>query len=86
MLLSASHCLVETTYTGRAALKKAKEFLPDVVLCDIGLPDVTGFEVAQELRKDERCRGAMLVAVTGFGHDDVAGRVRESGFPVTESS
>lgn len=80
MLLSASNCVVETAYTGRAALEKAHAFLPDAVLCDIGLPDVTGFDVAQSLRQDERCRGAMLVAVTGFGHDDVAGRVRESGF------
>lgn len=80
MLLSACRCVVETVYTGGAALEKAKSFLPDVVLCDIGLPDVTGFEVAQALRDDARCRGCMLVAVTGFGHDDVAGRVRESGF------
>lgn len=80
MLLDASSCVVETAFSGRTALEKARVFLPDVVLCDIGLPDLTGFDVAEALRADERTRAALLVAVTGFGHDDVAGRVRQSGF------
>lgn len=80
MLLDAASCAVETALSGRAALEKARAFQPDVVLCDIGLPDLTGFDVAEALRADERSRGALLVAVTGFGHDDVAGRVKQSGF------
>lgn len=80
MLLDASSCVVETAFSGGVALEKARTFQPDVVLCDIGLPDLTGFAVAEALRADERSRDALLVAVTGFGHDDVAKRVRGSDF------
>jgi CheY-like chemotaxis protein len=66
---------------GPAALKAAREFRPDVVLLDLGLPgDIDGYGVARRLRADESLRGALLVAVTGFGQSGDVDRCREAGF------
>ena len=51
----------------RAALDMAPDFAPEVVLLDIGLPDIDGFEVARMLRKMPCTRHSLLVAVTGYG-------------------
>jgi signal transduction histidine kinase/CheY-like chemotaxis protein len=58
---------VEVARSGRAALSAARRAPPDVVLCDIGLPDVDGYEVARRLRGDQRTAHLRLVAVSGYG-------------------
>ena len=67
-------------YAGPAALELAPRFRPDVVLCDIGLPGIDGFEVARALRQDPATRDAFLVAHTGYGQDEDRRRTREAGF------
>jgi PAS domain S-box-containing protein len=67
-------------YAGPAALELAPRFRPDVVLCDIGLPGLDGFEVARALRQDPVTRGAYLVAQTGYGQDEDRRRTRAAGF------
>ena len=64
---------------GAQAVPVAAEFRPDVVLLDIALPDMDGYEVARELRKDVRTRGVYIVAVTGYGRDDDRARSLEAG-------
>lgn len=62
------------------------ESLPDVVLCDIGLPDIDGYEVARRLRGDERTAHISLVAVSGYGQGVDRLRSAEAGLSTTTSS
>jgi CheY-like chemotaxis protein len=76
------HCGYEVAvaYTGQEGLRAAQRLRPDVVLCDIGLPDSNGFVVAAALRKDPGTCGARLIAVTAYGQDEDRRRAREAGF------
>src|SRR5690242_7121532 len=62
------------------ALTHATEFKPDVVMLDIGLPGMNGYEVAQKMRELPGLRNVRLVAVTGYGRSDDRLRAREAGF------
>lgn len=79
-LLYHSGYEVAVAYTGQDGLRAAKRMRPDVVLCDIGLPDSTGFVVASALREDPQTCGARLIAVTAYGQDEDRRRAREAGF------
>jgi PAS domain S-box-containing protein len=71
---------VEVAHTGPDGLERARECSPEVVLCDIGLPGLDGYEVARAFRADPRLRAAYLVALSGYaGPEDVA-RARAAGF------
>ncbi|MEH6435419.1 hybrid sensor histidine kinase/response regulator [Massilia sp. DD77] len=63
-----------------AALERAPGFAPDVCLLDIGLPDIDGHELARRLRADPRTRGALLVAVTGYGQEQDRRASAAAGF------
>ncbi|WP_298926497.1 response regulator [uncultured Ramlibacter sp.] len=65
---------------GMAALRIAEEFHPEVVLLDIGLPGMNGFEVAHRLRKQPASRDALLIALTGYGEAESRNRSAEAGF------
>jgi PAS domain S-box-containing protein len=65
---------------GEEALAVAENFIPDVVLLDIGLPKLNGFEVAQRLRSKPGGAMIRLVALTGWGQDEDRQRSREAGF------
>lgn len=65
---------------GRAALALAEAFVPEVVLLDIGLPGMSGFEVAQQLRRLPSMRQALLVALTGYGEAGSRERSAQAGF------
>ena len=69
LLLKSDRHEVELCHSGTAALETAQCFLPDVVLLDIGLPGKDGFQVARELRSDERLRNSRIIALTGYGQD-----------------
>jgi signal transduction histidine kinase/CheY-like chemotaxis protein len=73
---------VELAASGAAGVQAARTFHPEVVLCDIGLPGMSGFEVAEELRRDPTTRSAKLIAVTGYGGEEDRRRSREAGFDV----
>ena len=62
------------------AVKIAKQQCPEFVLLDIGLPEMDGYEVARRLRREENCRHAVIVAVSGYGQDEDIARGREVGF------
>jgi len=66
--------------TGTAAIDAAALFDPDVVFCDIGLPDVSGYEVARALRGRARGRPLYLAAVTGWGDPEDRRKALEAGF------
>jgi signal transduction histidine kinase len=79
LLRAAGHDVL-TAYDGRAAVDTAPAFRPEVVLLDIGLPGIDGYEVAARLRRRPELREALLVAVTGYGQDEDRRRSREAGF------
>jgi CheY-like chemotaxis protein len=80
ILLRMAGCQVEVAYDGSETLELASSFKPDVVLLDIGLPGMDGYEVARKLREMPEMKEIVLVAVTGYGRDDDRIRTRDAGF------
>ncbi len=70
----------EAAYDGPAALAAAARTRPDVVFLDIGMPGMSGYEVATKLRADAQLRDVYLIALTGWGEDDARVRALEAGF------
>ncbi len=71
---------VQLAHEGVTALQIAEEFKPDVVLLDIGLPGMNGFEVAMRMRKLAGSRDALLIALTGYGEAESRSRSEQAGF------
>ncbi len=71
---------VEVARSGDAALAKARQRPPDVVLCDIGLPGMSGYDVARAFRRDPELRRARLVAVSGYAQAEDRREAAEAGF------
>jgi DNA-binding response OmpR family regulator len=61
---------VELAINGRAALNIAKQFRPQVVLLDLGLPDLDGFEVCARLKREPGSECVRVIAITGYGSDE----------------
>lgn len=80
ILLQVAGAATRAVYDGAAALAVAREFRPDLVLLDIGLPGMDGYEVARALRDDAAFRDVMLVALTGWDLGDEPERMRAAGF------
>jgi CheY-like chemotaxis protein len=79
VLLLLGHT-VEWCRDGRSALERAPSFHPDVVLCDIGLPDLDGYEVARAIRAAPEIRSAYVVALSGYAKPDHLARAAQAGF------
>ncbi|MFL6693296.1 MAG: ATP-binding protein, partial [Ramlibacter sp.] len=79
-ILSMLGADVRVARGGREALDIFAAFLPKVVLLDIGMPDMNGYEVARAIRSRFPERPATLVALTGWGQEDDRRRAREAGF------
>jgi PAS domain S-box-containing protein len=79
-MLELSGHTVSTAYTGQEAFEQAQSLRPDVLLTDIGLPDLDGYELARKLRDTDWGRGMALVAVTGWGQQSDRRRAYEAGF------
>ncbi|HWB14298.1 MAG TPA: PAS domain S-box protein [Pirellulales bacterium] len=71
---------VRTAYDGPSALAEANHFRPDVIFLDIGMPGMDGYEVARRLRADPELKGALLVALTGWGQEADRRRSFDAGF------
>ncbi|HUA24029.1 MAG TPA: PAS domain S-box protein [Steroidobacteraceae bacterium] len=79
-LLELSGHHVQTAYRGRQALELAESFRPHAMLLDIGLPDLSGYELAKHVRDSSWGRRTLLVAVTGWGQNEDRQRAYEAGF------
>ncbi|HET9024731.1 MAG TPA: PAS domain S-box protein [Burkholderiaceae bacterium] len=79
MILRLSGYDVRCTYDGVSALDAAKAYHPDVVVLDIGLPGISGYEVARRLRLDPEFEDTPLVAVTGYGQEADRRRSEKAG-------
>ena len=79
-LLDALGYQVCLAHDGRGALDIASAFRPEAALLDLSLPDLDGFGVAERLRAMPETRDTYLIAMTGWGTDDVRARVEAGGF------
>jgi CheY-like chemotaxis protein len=79
MMLSIMGHDTRTAHDGESAVQTAETFLPDVVLLDIGLPKLNGYEVAQRIREKPWGESMYLIAVTGWGQDEDRQRSSEVG-------
>ena len=80
LLVKESGHDVRTAFDGPTVLEAALDYRPNVVLLDIGLPGLDGFEVAKRLRQQPALQNAVLVAMTGYGQESDRRRSREAGF------
>jgi CheY-like chemotaxis protein len=82
MLLRMWGHVVEFAETGPHGLERAEEFKPDIALIDIGLPGISGYEVAQHIRSRQAASRTKvtLVALTGYGRDTDRERALQAGF------
>ena len=71
---------VSTASDGAIAISEAERLLPDLIVLDLELPRVSGFDVAKRLRANDRTRSIPLIAATGYSHVRQLDRAREAGF------
>jgi len=69
---------VEVAYSGLTALACVRSFQPDVVVCDLGLPEITGYDLARAVRRDSQA--IRLVALSGYSRPEEVNRCIECGF------
>jgi signal transduction histidine kinase len=80
MYLQIEGHVVQTAADGQQAVTSAATFQPDVVVLDIGLPQLDGYEVARRLRQMPATRAALLIALTGYGQKNDRDRAADAGF------
>jgi CheY-like chemotaxis protein len=71
---------IRTAYDGEEAIIAAGTFRPEVVLLDIGLPKLNGYEACRQIRQQPWGKGIVLIAVTGWGQEEDRRRSHEAGF------
>jgi CheY-like chemotaxis protein len=79
-LLELSRWTVQVAYSGPEAVTVAEQFRPEVVLCDLGLPGLDGYQVAAAMRQNAATAGARLIAVSGYGQEQDQRRSEAAGF------
>ena len=71
---------VATAHSGPEAIEVARRHRPEFILLDIGLPGMSGYDVASKLRQEECCKDAVIVAISGYGQEEDRRRSRDAGF------
>jgi CheY-like chemotaxis protein len=71
---------VSVVHDGLAAVLAVDQWRPEVMLLDIGLPGIDGYEVAKRVRQSDHGKALMLIALTGWGQDQDKQRTSDSGF------
>jgi len=80
MLLSLTGNETSTAHDGIEAVEKAATFRPDVILLDIGLPKLNGYDACRRIREQPWGKGMVIVALTGWGEEEDKRRSNEAGF------
>jgi CheY-like chemotaxis protein len=80
MLLQLGGHETHMAHDGLEAVEAAKALQPDVILLDVGLPGLNGYEAARRIRKQQKDKRIVLVALTGWGQDDDRRRSKQAGF------
>jgi CheY-like chemotaxis protein len=71
---------VEVAFDGLQGIEVAGKFRPDIILLDINMPGIDGYEAAQRIRRQPWGKGMVLIALTGYGRQEDRTRIREVGF------
>jgi CheY-like chemotaxis protein len=71
---------VKAVHSGPEALDVYGSYRPEIVLLDIGMPGMDGYEVARRIREQDHRRSAALIALTGWGQDEHRQKARQAGF------
>jgi len=79
-MLGLSGHETKTAHNGPDALAVVRAFRPEIVFLDIGLPGMSGYDVARQIRRDSALVRSVLVALTGWGSEDDKRRTKEAGF------
>jgi CheY-like chemotaxis protein len=80
MLLELQGHEVHVAHAGQTALRVANDHRPDVILLDIGMPGMNGYEVARQLRSQEAFADTLLIAITGYGRQSDVEQTESAGF------
>lgn len=80
MMLSLMGNEIQTAHDGLEAVETAERFNPDVILLDIGLPKLNGYEACKRIRQQPWGSGILMIACTGWGQDEDIQRATEAGF------
>jgi signal transduction histidine kinase/CheY-like chemotaxis protein len=80
LLLKHRGHVVETAFDGAEAIKKAESWRPEVMLLDLGMPEMNGYEVCRSIRQRPWGRGIRIVALTGWGQERDRQNTRDAGF------
>jgi CheY-like chemotaxis protein len=80
LLLDARGHEVSAAATGPQGVEQARQFRPELVLCGLGLPGMSGFDVARALCAEPGTAGALLVCVSGYGQEQDCQKARVAGF------
>jgi PAS domain S-box-containing protein len=80
ILLNLAGHEVVTAHNGPQAIEVARAYRPQFILLDLGLPGMSGYDVAKRLREEDGCKDALIVAVSGYGQDEDRHRTKAAGF------
>jgi CheY-like chemotaxis protein len=80
LLLQLAGGEVHTAYDGQEAVEAAARLRPDVILLDIGMPRLNGYDAARTIREQPWGKGVVLVALTGWGQEEDRRKSKEAGF------
>jgi CheY-like chemotaxis protein len=80
MCLSAGGHETAVAYDGREAIDLAESFEPEIIFLDLGMPQMSGYEVATELRRRPKLAGVYIAALTGWNDPKTGEKVLEAGF------
>ena len=80
MLLELQGHKVQVAFGGQSGIKAAQAFKPEVILLDIGLPGMDGYEVARHLRELPETKKVLLIALSGYGQAEDIRKSKEAGF------
>jgi len=78
-ILEKENCHVNAAYRGATALKKIDKFKPEALIIDIGLPDISGYDLVKKI-KNRYQNNVLYIAVTGYGHEDAQKQSKKAGF------
>lgn len=80
MLLKLKGHDVQTRYSGREGLEAIQSLQPEIVLLDIGMPELDGYQTCRLIRQQPWGRDRIVIALTGYGRDEDRRRSQEAGF------
>ena len=80
MMLELMGNQIQKVHDGLAAVEAAESFRPDIILLDIGLPKLNGYDACGLIRQQPWSKGMVIVALTGWGQEEDRRRSREAGF------